>query len=136
MRTENNFKIFQFLLLLFSSLPWPLPERQAKVFWPPTQNASHWSSHWTDENRHVCKACNWSRGVDCLMTISWRSYDCLMAVSWLSHDCLITVSWLSCFWWFLTVLVVFDRFWWCLNVWTVFRGLGGFWPFLIIFDHF
>ena len=50
--------------------------------------------NWTDENRHVCKACNWSRVVDCLMTVSWLSHDSLRILSRLSHDCLMTVSWL------------------------------------------
>ena len=50
-------------------LPWPLPERQAMVMWPPIQDVTNRFKS-TDKNRHVCKACNWSRVLDCLMTVS------------------------------------------------------------------
>ena len=73
-------------------LPWPLPESQAMVLWPPCWRVTDWPSHWTDKNRHVC---NWSRVVDFLIIVPLLSHDCLMTVSWLSHDCLMTVSWLS-----------------------------------------
>ena len=32
------------------------------------------ASHWTDKNRHVCKASSWSRVVECLITVSWLSH--------------------------------------------------------------
>ena len=34
----------------------------------------------TDKNIHVCKACNWSRVVDCLITVSCLALDYLMTV--------------------------------------------------------
>ena len=39
----------------------------------------------TDKNIQVCKSYNWSRVVDCLMTVSWLSHDCwkLIAEDWL-----------------------------------------------------
>ena len=78
-------------------LPGPLPERQAMVMWPSCLNVTDWLIfNWTDKNRHVCKAGNWSR-VDCLMTVSWLSPDCVMTVSWLLKiDCwsLIPGNWL------------------------------------------
>ena len=52
--------------------------------WSPIQDVGQ---HLTEQTRTdmSAKVCNWSRGVNFLMTVSWLSHDCLMTVSWLSH---------------------------------------------------
>ena len=71
----------------------------AMVMWPPIKGMTHSPSNWTDNNKHVCKVCNWSRVVDCLMIVSWLSNDCLMAVLWLYYDCLMTQKEFIRIWW-------------------------------------
>ena len=44
------------------------------------------TSNWTDKYRRVCKVCNWSRVVECLMTVWWLSDDWLMTVWWHKRD--------------------------------------------------
>ena len=61
--------------------------------WPCGHPVASGTFHWTDKNKPVCKVCNWSRVVDCLMTVSWLSHDCIMTVGWLYYNCLMTVSW-------------------------------------------
>ena len=82
-------------VFLYKSLPRHLcfchgPRRRLKAMAmrPPCWKVV--TSNWTNENRHVCKAWNWSRVVDCLMIVSWLYHDCLMTVSWMSHDCVMT----------------------------------------------
>ena len=49
-------------------LPWPLPERQTMVLWPPCCSVSDHLKLHTRTNMFA-EVCNWSRGVDCLMTV-------------------------------------------------------------------
>ena len=63
--------------LQYALLPWPLPERQSMVLWPPCRVVIRQPvSNWTDKDRQVCEACNWSKEVDFIMTVAWLSHEC------------------------------------------------------------